>query len=154
MSGRDGMMGAEGRRVMQIRQAQRGHGHRLPTSACLATVVMISALALTACGHAAGKTGAANAAKQCGTSHTAANVPVTVQVNSGQISCSTALTVENDYAKAIDEGKAPGNGGGGPVPVDGWTCQGFPTPEVLKTGNASKCVKGHTEILATLSTSA
>jgi hypothetical protein len=47
-------------------------------------------------------------------------------------------------------GKAPGNGGGGPVHVSGWTCSGFPTPELLKTGNASKCVKGGTEIIATL----
>jgi hypothetical protein len=36
------------------------------------------------------------------------------------------------------------------VSVSGWTCEGFPTPEVLKTGDASKCVKGTTEILATL----
>jgi hypothetical protein len=148
------MMGAEGRRVMQIRRAQHGHEHRLSAAACLAAVLLMSALALSACGHDGGQSGAAKTARQCGTSHTAADVPVTVQVNSGQVSCSTALTIENDYAKAIDEGKAPGNGGGGPVPVDGWTCQGFPTPEVLKTGNASKCVKGRTEILATLSTSA
>src|SRR5258708_18271722 len=85
-----------------------------------------------------------------GTSHTAAKVPIEVSVERGEISCTTALAVESDYAKAIVEGKAPGNGGGGPVTVNGWTCQGFPTPEVLKTGKTSKCVKGGVEILATL----
>jgi hypothetical protein len=145
------MMGAEGRRVMQIRRTPGGT-RRFGTAACLGTAVMISVLALSACSNA--KTGARAAARQCGTSHTAAGVPVTVQVNAGNMSCAAALTIEKDYAQAIDQGKAPGNGGGGPVPIDGWTCQGFPTPVVLKTGDTSKCVKGSTEILATLSTPA
>jgi hypothetical protein len=34
--------------------------------------------------------------------------------------------------------------------VRGWTCQGFTTPVVLKTGQASKCVQGSKEILAVL----
>ena len=49
-------------------------------------------------------------------------------------------------------GRAPGNGGGGPVTVNGWKCQGFPTPELLKTGDASKCVKDGAEILEILKT--
>jgi hypothetical protein len=87
---------------------------------------------------------------RCGTTRTAANVPVNVEVARGQVPCSQAMTIERAYAKAIEQGKAPGNGGGGPVKVHGWTCQGFTTPEVLKTGNASKCVLGSTEILAVL----
>jgi hypothetical protein len=86
----------------------------------------------------------------CGTTRTAANVPVHVEVEHGQVSCTLAMTVERDYAKAILDGRAPGNGGGGPVKVKGWTCQGFATPEVLQTGQASKCVHGSTEILAIL----
>jgi hypothetical protein len=58
--------------------------------------------------------------------------------------------VERAYARLIAAGKAPGNGGGGPVHILGWTCQGFPTPVVLKTGRASKCVQGGEEILAIL----
>jgi hypothetical protein len=81
---------------------------------------------------------------------TAANVPVNIQVEHGQVSCATALTVERDYAKVVSAGKAPGNGGGGPVHILGWTCVGFPTPVVLKTGQASKCVQGGVEILAIL----
>ncbi len=117
-------------------------------SACLALLVVAGSLALAGCGQA----GAKARAIDCGTSHTAANVPIEVAVEHGQVSCTTALTIESDYAKAIVQGKAPGNGGGGPVTVNGWTCQGFPTPELLKTGKTSKCVKGAIEILAVLKT--
>jgi hypothetical protein len=88
--------------------------------------------------------------KSCGTTRTAANVPVQVQVAHGQASCATAMSVEHAYAKAIMDGRAPGNGGGGPVNINGWTCRGFDTPQVLKTGQASKCVRNGVEILAIL----
>ena len=90
----------------------------------------------------------------CGTTKTAANVPVQVQVRYGKVSCAAAMAIERDYAKAIKDGSAPGNGGGGPVKIDGWTCQGFATPVVLRTGQASKCVFRGTEILAILPTPA
>ena len=93
-----------------------------------------------------GPTGGSSGAVSCGTTKTAANVPVQVQVRYGKVSC--------DYAKAIKDGSAPGNGGGGPVKIDGWTCQGFATPVVLRTGQASKCVFRGTEILAILPTPA
>jgi hypothetical protein len=66
------------------------------------------------------------------------------------VSCSVALAVEKDYAAAIVAGQAPGNGGGGPVTVSGWKCQGFATPELLKTGDVSKCGKDGMQILAIL----
>ena len=96
--------------------------------------------------------GAAGAAGMtvCGTTRTAANVPVHIQIARGQVSCATALKVERDYARAILSGDVPGTGGGAPVRVRGWTCQGFTTPVVLKTGQASKCVQGSKEILAVL----
>ncbi len=136
---------------MQVRRI-RGASHRLPGATCLAAVAITGTLALAGCGQPAQPKSAP--ATDCGTSHTAANVPVEVAVEKGQVSCTTALSVESEYAKAIVEGKAPGNGGGGPVTVNGWTCQGFPTPELLKTGKTSKCVKGSTEILAVLKTPA
>ena len=112
-------------------------------------------LALTAsCGThsspAAIQAGAPTSGTPCGMTRTAANVPVNIQVARGQVSCATALTVERAYARAISTGQAPGNGGGGPVRIQGWTCQGFATPVVLKTGQASKCVQGSDEILAIL----
>jgi len=97
-----------------------------------------------------GHSGTASSAVACGTTKTAANVPVQVQVSHGKVACAAAMTIEKDYAKAIRAGRAPGNGGGGPVTIDGWKCQGFATPVVLKTGQASKCVQGSAEILAVL----
>jgi hypothetical protein len=117
---------------------------------CIAAALAGCTLALAACGHSAKPPAAV--AKDCGTGLTAAKVPVEVEIDRGQVSCKAALTIEASYAKAIQEGKAPGNGGGGPVPVNGWTCVGFPTPQLLKTGDASKCAKGSAEILAILKT--
>src|SRR5260221_9499393 len=86
----------------------------------------------------------------CGTMKTAAAVPVKVEVIRGQLACSTARAVERAYAMAIRSGRAPGNGGGGPVKIQGWTCQGFATPIVLQTGKAPKCVRDGVEILEIL----
>lgn len=98
----------------------------------------------------AGKTATKTRITTCGTSRTAANVPVDVEIAQGHVSCGTAMAIEQDYAQAIRSGKAPGNGGGGPVRVKGWTCEGFATPVVLKTGKASRCVRDGDEILAVL----
>jgi hypothetical protein len=66
------------------------------------------------------------------------------------VNCGTALQVENEYAAKIRDGQVRGNGGGAPVAVGGWTCQGYPTPEVLSTGNASQCHTASAAIVAVL----
>jgi hypothetical protein len=76
-------------------------------------------------------------------------VPVDVDVV-GQASCQDAMTVERAYTHALASGKVPGNGGGAPVKIHGWVCQGFDTPEVLATGRASACRKQGMRILAVL----
>jgi hypothetical protein len=43
------------------------------------------------------------------------------------------------------------NGGGAPVTVDGWTCEAYPTPQVLRTGDASECHTASAEVVAVLS---
>jgi hypothetical protein len=101
---------------------------------------------LAGCGSAA----AAGPGTSCGTTHTAANVPVVIKVAKGTVNCGTALQVENEYAAKIRDGQVRGNGGGAPVAVGGWTCQGYPTPEVLNTGNASQCHTGSVAIVAVL----
>jgi len=103
---------------------------------------------LAGCASAAA-TGAGPGAS-CGTTRTAANVPVIIKVAKGTVDCGTALRVENEYAAKIRAGRVQGNGGGAPVAVSGWTCQGYPTPEVLSTGNASQCHTGSAAIVAVL----
>ena len=88
--------------------------------------------------------------RKCGTGKTAAGVPVLVEVGQGPVGCRTAMTIERAYAAALASGRAPGNGGGGPVSIKGWVCKGFDTPQILRTGDASKCSKGPAEILAVL----
>jgi hypothetical protein len=135
---------------MQVRRT-RGTRPLPPGSLCLAVVAFICAFAVAGCGAGAAPKAAASP-QACGTSRTAANVPIEVEVNHGQVSCSVALTVEKGYAAAIVAGRAPGNGGGGPVTVNGWKCQGYTTPVLLKTGDVSKCAKDGMEILAILKT--
>jgi len=123
---------------------QRGAlGHRIAIAAVLLTI------AVAGCSSAKGGTASP---ETCGTTKTAANVPVHIQVVRGQVSCATALQIERAYAQAIESGKVPGTGGGAPVQVQGWTCQGFTTPVVLRTGDASKCTQGSKEIMAVLPT--
>jgi hypothetical protein len=141
---------------MYVRRPPAPASERLTVSACSVALAASLLLAVGGCGSHA-STPAAVASKPqgtsmtpCGTTRTAANVPVDIQIARGQVSCSTALAVERDYAKAILSGKVPGTGGGAPVHVQGWVCQGFTTPVVLKTGQASKCVYHGAEILAIL----
>jgi hypothetical protein len=103
---------------------------------------------LAACG--AGGSGGAGASTTCGTTRTGANVPVIIKVGKGSVSCGTAMHIENSYAAMVRAGDIQGNGGGAPVKVHGWTCQGFPTPEVLRTGQTSACRSDGSEVLAIL----
>jgi hypothetical protein len=109
--------------------------------------------ALAGCGAAGGTPGSASTApadRRCGTSRTSAGVPVEVVVEHGSVACQAALAVERDYARALASGKVPGNGGGAPVTIRGWVCQGFTTPRVLATGHTSACRKAGEEILEIL----
>lgn len=114
-----------------------------------AAAVTLGIGVLAACSASAGS-GSASASATCGTTRTAANVPVIIKVGRGSVSCGTAMRVENSYAAAVRTGKIRGNGGGAPVTVSGWTCQGFPTPEVLRTGQTSACRTNSAEVLAIL----
>jgi hypothetical protein len=86
----------------------------------------------------------------CGTTRTAADVPVIIKVFKGTVDCGMAMRVENEYAAKVRAGQVPGNGGGAPVAVSGWTCQGYPTPEVLSSGTASQCHTASAAIVAVL----
>jgi hypothetical protein len=88
----------------------------------------------------------------CGKERTGAGVPVTVEVARGSTSCATAQQVERGYLRALASGKVPGNGGGAPVKVGSWICQGYNTPQLLATGDASACHSAGAQILAVLAT--
>ena len=145
---------------MRVRRPRARARARLTALGCGAAAAAIL-LAVAGCGSPATPSaapagagapgsGATGSATVCGTTRTAANVPVHIQIARGKVSCATALAVERDYTRAILSGDVPGTGGGAPVHVRGWTCQGFTTPVVLRTGQASKCVLGSKEILAIL----
>lgn len=110
-----------------------------------ASLAGVAACSASASAHSAapGSTGTT-----CGTTRTGANVPVVIKVTKGSVSCPDVMRVESGYATVIKDGKVPGNGGGAPVRVNGWTCQGYPTPEVLQTGNASECHTASAEVVA------
>ena len=93
---------------------------------------------------------AASTGHSCGQAYTAGHVPVVLTVSSGTAACSQVQQVESAYDHEILTGQAPGNGGGGPVKVDGWTCQGLPTPRVLQTGQVSKCANSGGQFVAVL----
>ena len=111
----------------------------------LAALCGLGACLVTGC-----SSGLATAGATCGNTRTAAGVPVVIKVAKGSVDCKAAIRVENEYAARISSGQVPGNGGGAPVVVSGWTCQGFDTPQVLQTGNASQCHSGGNAILAVL----
>jgi hypothetical protein len=116
--------------------------------AVLGAPALVMLLAGCSSGPAPGAAGTA-----CGHTRTAVNVPVVIMVAKGTVDCATAMRVEAGYAAAIKEGDLQGNGGGAPVAVDGWTCESYPTAEVLRTGDASECHTANTEVVAVLSLS-
>ena len=131
-------------------------------AAAALVLAMLAAGAVAGCGPAHGKSSKSGTqdsppaggrpVAQCGTARTAAGVPVVIEVQQGSADCHTALAIERAYTRAVASGKVHGNGGGAPVTIKGWTCQGFNTPQVLATGHASACHKNGTEILAVLPT--
>lgn len=117
-------------------------------AACMATTLAAG------CGSAhAAPTSGAGGGGSCGRTYTAGHVPVILTVTRGAVPCAQAQQVESTYNHYVATGQAPGNGGGGPVHVSGWLCEGFPTPTVLRTGQVSKCSKGGDEFETQLASS-
>jgi hypothetical protein len=111
---------------------------------------LLCGAAITGIAVLTGCSSSGNAAATCGSTHTAGGVPVVIKVAKGSVGCSTALSVENTYAQLVKDGDVAGTGGGAPVTVHGWTCQGYLTPQILATGDTSECHSGSTEIVAVL----
>ena len=133
-----------------------GHARAVAAS----VLAVLAAGAVAGCGASPGKQHTTSAggppgpttavpATRCGSVRTAAGVPVDVDVT-GPVPCRDAMTVEREYTHALASGKVPGNGGGAPVRIHGWVCQGYDTPQVLATGRASACRMHGMQILAVL----
>ena len=103
-----------------------------------------------ACGSSNGASSGSGPVARCGSTHTAVGVPVEIDVEHGHVTCTLAMSIERGYSEAVAAGKVHGNGGGSPVTINGWTCQGFDTPVVDRTGNTSACRKDSQEIMAVL----
>ena len=116
-------------------------------------IMMGLAVSLTAgfvTGCAAPGTAASNAASTCGRTLTGVDIAVVVRIGRGAVSCPTAMTVEKSYAALIRAGGLRGNGGGAPVSIRGWTCQGYTSAEIAQTERVSVCVKGSAQIFTVL----
>lgn len=124
---------------------ERDSAGRLALLACLAGCSALIAGCSSGAAPGSGEAGAT-----CGSTRTAAGVPVVIKVVKGTVDCTMAMRVENEYAARVRAGQVQGNGGGAPITVIGWTCQGYPTPQVLSTGNASQCHTGSAAVVAVL----
>lgn len=128
-----------------MRQVRTNRPERRWVAAVAAGSAVLALAACSSGGTAGGATGSS-----CGTTRTGANVPVVIKVTKGTVDCAAVMRVEHSYAGLIAKGDLHGNGGGAPVRVDGWTCQGYPTPRVLQTGDASECHTATAEVVAVL----
>jgi hypothetical protein len=145
---------------LRVARGPGSPGARITAVAAAAGGILVVGLLIAGCGSSGGGPHGPVAAPSvsqlapprvtCGTSRTAANVPVVVEVEKGSTSCQEAMRIQTGYTGLVRSGKVGGNGGGAPVRVDGWTCQGTDTTTTVQTGEASECHEGTTEIVAVL----
>jgi hypothetical protein len=131
-----------------MRQLRTGRARRRWVAAVPVAGLAAVTLGLGAC--SSGQPAAGATGTSCGTTRTGANVPVEIKVAKGSVDCGTVMRVESSYAAMIEGGDVRGNGGGAPITVGGWICQGYPTPQVLRTGDASECHTASAEVVAVL----
>jgi hypothetical protein len=144
--------GGDWERVRQVR-TNRPAGCWLAVARHRWLAVAVGGAALLSMAACSPGTSNSGTGSTCGTTRTGVNVPVVIKVTKGTVDCATAMHVEQSYAAMIKDNQVQGNGGGAPVTVDGWTCQGYPTPQVLRTGDASECHSGSSEVVAVLALS-
>jgi hypothetical protein len=124
---------------------------RLDPLARISSFIMAAALAAgSAAGCATSGVSTPGTPATCGRTRTGVNVAVVITIGRGSVSCPAAMTVEKSYAALIRAGDVRGNGGGAPVSVHGWTCQGYTSAEITRTSRVSVCVQGSAEIFAVL----
>lgn len=111
----------------------------------------VAALALAGCGSGGGKTAktakpAAQAA--CGKVTTAADAAAQVKVVQGTAPCGEAMSVFKAFFAEVAGGKAPGQGSGGGLTVQGWTCTIYPEDQPQADHRGADCRKGGATVAA------
>jgi hypothetical protein len=88
------------------------------------------------------------AATQCGKVDTAGDAPAYLKVTKGSASCAEVVSVYKAFFAAITEGRAPGQGSGGGLAVQGWSCVIYPPDKIQQNGRGADCTKGGTTVTA------
>ena len=123
-----------------------------PRRAILATLPLVALLAAAGCGGSSGhKAGAKNAGADCGSVTTAAGTHAELKVTKGTVACPQAVSVYKTYFEDLAKGEAPGEGGGGTVNVQGWSCDSYSVPQMQQTGQGGYCAKAGTTVTAFMS---
>ncbi|GAA0317366.1 hypothetical protein NE235_06130 [Actinoallomurus spadix] len=87
-------------------------------------------------------------AVDCGQIDTAGGAPAYLKVTKGSAPCGDAVSVYKAFFAAIAEGKAPGQGSGGALAVQGWSCVIYPSDRIQQDGRGADCTKGGTTVTA------
>lgn len=85
---------------------------------------------------------------QCGRVDSAGGAPAYLKVTKGSASCAEAVSIYKAFFAAIAEGKAPGQGSGGGLAVQGWSCVIYPPDKIQQSGRGADCTKGGTTVTA------
>ncbi|MCO5974281.1 hypothetical protein [Actinoallomurus soli] len=108
-------------------------------------------LAAAGCGSGGGpKTATTPPARavDCGQIDTAGGASAYLKVTRGSAPCGEAVSVYKAFFAAIAEGRAPGQGSGGGLAVQGWSCVIYPPDQIQQSGRGADCAKGGTTVTA------
>lgn len=119
-------------------------------TAAVLSLPLAALITLTGCGSSGkskpGRTTAA--AAECGKVDTAGGVSAYLKVTRGSVSCGEAVSIYKAFFAEIAAGKAPGQGSGGGLPVQGWSCVIHPPDQIRQNGRGADCTKGGTTVTA------
>ncbi|WP_433188313.1 hypothetical protein [Actinoallomurus sp. CA-150999] len=117
----------------------------------LLSLPLAALLAVTGCGSGskpkAAKTTATGQA-DCGKVDAAGGAPAYLKVTKGSASCAEAVSVYKAFFAEIAEGKAPGQGSGGELSVQGWSCVIYPPDQIQQNGRGADCTKSGATVTA------
>ncbi|MCW2945318.1 MAG: hypothetical protein JWR24_2035 [Actinoallomurus sp.] len=84
----------------------------------------------------------------CGKVATAGEAQAELKVTKGSASCAEARSVFQAFFAEVAGGKAPGQGSGGRLTVQGWSCVIYPPDRIQQKGRGADCAKAGTTVTA------